>query len=709
MVLVLPLLLPYQAQAQQDPQDIGNSDVVLVIDHSGSMEENDPGYLRLAAAKLFIDLADPGDRIGVVVMSDRAKTRRLTRKMQRVGGGQAALKASIESLRNEPMGEFTHMGTALNQAYDLLESTAGNANQRQFVVLLTDGLPTGDGQNELVAQAAARFQQRRYWKVFSIALAFKDQAGPTYLQEAIAAPTGAEVVVAQNADELLDKYLDVYARAGDDRYIDRVQVQPNTLAPLVTVREDQQPTQVSVVLLRGSVPGRINGLMAPGNLDLVKPFYQNTIYHTNEPEYELYHVPLRSAIGLVGNWQVNVAQPDIAPAKMIVLSRSRLRIQMPAPAPLRAEDDSSPRYTPIGRPLLLVAGVQNAKDGVWLTDMAPAARPLAPAESAWTTLTDNGRDYDIAGGDGRYTGLLPPFTSLGDHVLQMEAPQQREAPIHIRRDYIIRVAELPTMTLTLPPSATTLPIDAAFTGLIDLPGRADFQIEAITFPFAFVKRPDGVLDPLAIQPDGAGRFQFQYTPYWEGPYRISVAAEVRGIGPMGAIRYIDYTEAVVAVPAAVPVVVIGLTPEYSAAFAQGKKLLYDQQGVFQIPLVISSQSPQREIIAIQLDGSPGISIVPTNTLIIEPNQLRQHTITVRLNEAERPKQGQLAVSFMSPEQRVIVQGSRLDVPFKEKADMLIPLLLVSVALVAGIGYLYYRYHRRRRQTAPAPATLRRVS
>jgi hypothetical protein len=178
---------------------------------------------------------------------------------------------------------------------------------------------------------------------------------------------------------------------------------------------------------------------------------------------------------------------------------------------------------------------------------------------------------------------------------------------------------------------------------------------------------------------------------------------------MGAIRYIDYTEAVVAVPAAVPVVVIGLTPEYSAAFAQGKKLLYDQQGVFQIPLVISSQSPQREIIAIQLDGSPGISIVPTNTLIIEPNQLRQHTITVRLNEAERPKQGQLAVSFMSPEQRVIVQGSRLDVPFKEKADMLIPLLLVSVALVAGIGYLYYRYHRRRRQTAPAPATLRRVS
>ncbi|NJM05294.1 VWA domain-containing protein [Candidatus Gracilibacteria bacterium] len=223
--------------------------MVLVIDHSGSMAENDPQFLRLAAAKLFIDLADPEDKIGVVVLSDAAQTRSLTPglvPMARPDNGRE-LKALIDGLRTEPMGEETHVGSALSAAYDLLATTDNDgvdANQRQFVVLLTDGRPTGVGQLEQVAATVERFQARRFWRIFSIALGA--DADPAYLQQAVAAPTSALVVMANDATELIDSYLDVYTRASDDRFVDRIIVEPNTLAQLAQVQAQHQPTQLSV-------------------------------------------------------------------------------------------------------------------------------------------------------------------------------------------------------------------------------------------------------------------------------------------------------------------------------------------------------------------------------------------------------------------------------------------------------------------------------
>src|SRR3989304_3693361 len=40
--------------------------VVLVLDESGSMRDNDPTFLRNTGAKLFVALLDDGDRGGIV-------------------------------------------------------------------------------------------------------------------------------------------------------------------------------------------------------------------------------------------------------------------------------------------------------------------------------------------------------------------------------------------------------------------------------------------------------------------------------------------------------------------------------------------------------------------------------------------------------------------------------------------------------------------
>lgn len=714
-LLIATLILPASpVVAQQSGQalDAGNSDVVLIIDNSGSMKQNDPQNLRFAAAKLFIDLSDPRDKIGIVVLSDRSRTRSLTKRLIRIGSREEIdeLKGMIDALRNEPYGQETHMGTALNLAYDLLDATPGSirgANQRQFVVLLSDGLPTGVGQRERVDQAVQRFRERRYWKIFAIALG--NDADPKYLDEKVAYPSGGQVVVARHAGELLDRYLEVYASAGDDRYIDHVTVQPNTLAPLIDVRPDHQPTQISVVLVRGNSNASISTLLAPDEADLVKPYYQNSVRRGAEPEYELYTAMSTSEVSLVGRWMINVDRPDTSPTTVAVLSRSRLRIRMPAPAPLR-DEDTSLRYHPVGRPLLLVAGAQVAERNLdqniarpyvyrWVAGMAPVAQTLAPFQSQPVVLADDGRAYDQRANDGRYSGVLPPFPAEGDYTLRLELPGAHQNPIHVRKDYIVRVVALPTMTLTLPPAAATLPINTLMTAWIDLPGRADFEILDITFPAAFVQRPDGVLETLKIESVDRGRYRFRYIPGLEGQYRINIAAEVHGRGVMGDIRYIDYTDAVIGVPKATPIVQI------SAAFTN--TLVYDRRGVLNVPLKIASQSSQEERLIISVVEPAGAVTVPAEVLL-QPNESIQRTISVWLPEKDRPARGALTLQLTAPEQRVIVQGDTVSVTYRAPAGLMLPLLLL-LAAAGGGGFILYRRRRARRVRAKSSGMPRRLA
>ncbi|MCU0491724.1 MAG: VWA domain-containing protein [Chloroflexaceae bacterium] len=712
LLLLALLAMPRPAAALElPPPDTANSDVVLVIDNSGSMRENDPNYLRLAAAKLFVDLADPGDKISIVVLSDSRYTRVLTEGMIPIGDGRNSnvveLKQAIDDLRKEPMGTETHMGSALNLAYDQLDRLPspfqrhrlGLANQRQFVVMLSDGLPTGAGQRELVDQMAGRFEARSYWKVFSVALGA--EADPDYLRQRVAEPTGGEVVVARDATELLTSYLEVYARAGDDRFISKVQVQPNTLAPLVLTKPDHQPTHITTVLIRNTPDAAINNLLAPDAADVVQPFYQNTVRRGAEPEYELYKVALDAQVSLVGPWQINVEQQSAEPVTVVVLSRSRLRMQMALPAALREGDDSSVRYHPVGRPLLLVAGAAVAIpralyskefDYRWVTEMTPMAQKIGPTSGDAVPMVDDGRFFDRAANDGMYSALFPAFEAPGDYKLRLEMPRRTDQPINVYRDYTVRAMPLPTMQVTLPPAATTLPLNIQFTGLIDLPGSGDFQIGNVGFPIALVERPDGTLDPLEVTPQGDGRFSFNYTPAFEGRYQLRLAAAVQGNGNVGTIRYVDYTEASFAVPEAVPVV------RLTAAFTQ--TLTYDGN-VLQVPISIRSESPQEERLFVDIDGLPGSATIPGEVLAA-PNAETQRTIAVHLPQDELPEAGELTLVVSSADQRVIVEGGEILVPFKAAPGAGLLVLLGLLIILGGGGYCGYRLFKQKRQVKFAP-------
>jgi len=126
--------------------------LVLVVDTSGSMQEEGKMEHARAAALALVDELEPGDRLAIVAYSDEAVA---ALPMTRRGDGEAARRA-IEQL--DP-GGHTNIHAALTVAYELMGSDEDGAVRR--VLLISDGRPTaGMGDPAAIRRVAWQaFQQ----------------------------------------------------------------------------------------------------------------------------------------------------------------------------------------------------------------------------------------------------------------------------------------------------------------------------------------------------------------------------------------------------------------------------------------------------------------------------------------------------------------------------------------------------------------------
>ena len=146
------------------------------------------------------------------------------------------------------------MGQALEIAYDLLATTEPAA--QRFVLLLTDGEPDPVTQQEVVAAALARFQQRPDWPLFAIALG--DEARVDYLRTEVTGPGSGQTFPARSAGELVDLYLQIYELLLDDRYIESLTVPPDQLAQVAAIIPEHELRQLSFILHLDEPAGRID-------------------------------------------------------------------------------------------------------------------------------------------------------------------------------------------------------------------------------------------------------------------------------------------------------------------------------------------------------------------------------------------------------------------------------------------------------------------
>ena len=128
------------------------TDIVLILDRSGSMEQSLPALKN--AANVFIDIIDEstdgvrdgtiggGSRIGIVSFSAEA-----TQDTQLITS-VAALKTAVDAL---DAGGSTNHADAFTKALDLFDPQSANA---KVMVMVTDGVTTAGGDANVVATAA---------------------------------------------------------------------------------------------------------------------------------------------------------------------------------------------------------------------------------------------------------------------------------------------------------------------------------------------------------------------------------------------------------------------------------------------------------------------------------------------------------------------------------------------------------------------------
>lgn len=183
--------------------------VVLLLDASTSMRENDPG--RAADTGVSLALSLLGRQDGVAVIS-YARDAEVQVPLQAAGDG-ARRDRMRDALADVERNGITNFPGALRRARQVLE--AGRSPPGSVLVLLTDGIPyeeRGRGQRVIVGTVAEEVEAiaARGWRIFAVALG--QEAATPLLAEMVGKTRGA-VFPARDADELVEAFQEVALEA----------------------------------------------------------------------------------------------------------------------------------------------------------------------------------------------------------------------------------------------------------------------------------------------------------------------------------------------------------------------------------------------------------------------------------------------------------------------------------------------------------------
>jgi Tol biopolymer transport system component/murein DD-endopeptidase MepM/ murein hydrolase activator NlpD len=272
--------------------------VVLIIDSTGSMRDNDPTNLRRQAAKVFIDTARVGDRIAIVAFDASAEVLSALRTIE-TDADRSALKAAVDLVDSSGT---TNLNRGLDAGYAQLQNDASTA--RKVALLLTDGLQEA---NEPYYQRSHLQYQARGWAVYAIGLS--DNVDELLLAK-IAADTKGTYSQLQKAADLQSKYFEVsqLLNKGSMLLQQRQMLANGDQSSLAVAVPAQQTSASFFVAWPGSnvqttLTSPTGRLISPAQLG-------SNVQHSKGATYELYTV----AYPEPGKWAVNLYGAQLAPA-----------------------------------------------------------------------------------------------------------------------------------------------------------------------------------------------------------------------------------------------------------------------------------------------------------------------------------------------------------------------------------------------------------
>ncbi|MFP4474057.1 MAG: VWA domain-containing protein [Desulfatibacillaceae bacterium] len=181
--------------------DIPPTDIMLVLDNSGSMKTNDPGFLTRSVVTNFTRELGPTARLGMVVFDKKA---RLEHPLERMDDQQTrqAFLAALDQV--DYSGQRTNSPAGVERAvYELKAS--GRPEAGRVIIFLTDGIvDTGDAEKD---EESARWlrgnlaAEARESGIRIFAVAFTDNADYRTIQS-LANVTNGEYYRAYTAGDI---------------------------------------------------------------------------------------------------------------------------------------------------------------------------------------------------------------------------------------------------------------------------------------------------------------------------------------------------------------------------------------------------------------------------------------------------------------------------------------------------------------------------
>lgn len=282
----------YEEDEAEDeiPAEIENTDVVLVLDTSGSMLITDPEKLRNEGAKLLLQFLKKGDRLGIVSFADNSS---IVRPLSDYSEDQERdIYKSITNL--EITGQYTNLVTGIEAAKEMLEK---NHRERasQVIVLMSDGKMEPHpraGTPEFISKILFEFYlpELKSKGVKIHTLSFSDQADKDLLRQ-IAAATDAVSWFTPTADKIHESYAELFL------VVKKPQIVPLTSKGF---RIDADIKEVTFY---------INREAAQGDLQLITPTGRKVSVAEPGPGGKWFSGKKFDVITILqpepGNWQVN--------------------------------------------------------------------------------------------------------------------------------------------------------------------------------------------------------------------------------------------------------------------------------------------------------------------------------------------------------------------------------------------------------------------
>ena len=189
------------------------TDVILVLDNSGSMRQNDPNFLLKRAVSKFVTELQQDTRVGMIIFDQKVAYPIPLDELNVESRG--AIQSALEAV--DYRGQLTNSPAAIERAIYELKSTARDAAAK-VIIFMTDGIvDTGDAEadnektkwmrEELAADAADSGI-----KVFGIA--FTENAD-FFLIQSLAKKTNGEYFRALTPEDLVGVFSSVHSKLAE--------------------------------------------------------------------------------------------------------------------------------------------------------------------------------------------------------------------------------------------------------------------------------------------------------------------------------------------------------------------------------------------------------------------------------------------------------------------------------------------------------------